>query len=203
MKVSTTDIVKVGILAAVSVPLMLFDFPLPFFVPFLKIDLSDVPAMIAAVSLGPLQAVFTELIKNLVKLLIKNDTGGVGELANFIVGCAYILPLSLVCVNRNKHRFMTRTHVVTTARFAVGASLGAAAMVAVACLVNYFVLIPVYAAVFNLPVSEMVDMGHALNSRITDLRWLVLLSIAPFNLIKAVVVSLVGYAIYRLFKRFL
>lgn len=73
-------------LAAIGMVLMLVDFPLPLFPSFLQIDLSDVPAVIGAFSLGPAAGVVIELLKNLLKLIVGSNTGGVGELANFLVG---------------------------------------------------------------------------------------------------------------------
>ncbi|MDR1641335.1 MAG: ECF transporter S component [Clostridiales bacterium] len=203
MKLSTADLVRVAILAAISVPLMLIDFPLPFFVGFLKIDVSDVPAVIATCSIGPFAGLLTELVKNLVKLLIKNDTSGIGELANFLVGASYILPLGIVTSTRNNHRFMTRTHIVQAKRFIFGAVLGTVAMVIASCLLNYFLLIPVYSRILQLPISGIVAMGTAVNPGINSLWTLILLSVAPFNLLKAILVSALGYLLYRVLERFL
>jgi riboflavin transporter FmnP len=203
MKLSTSDLARVALLAAISVPLMLFDFPLPFFVGFLKIDVSDVPAVIATCSMGPIAGLLTELVKNLVKLLFKNDTNGVGELANFLVGAAYVLPLGIVTSTRNNHRFMTRTHIVQARRFIFGAVLGVLAMVLASCALNYFLLIPAYSALLKMPMDSIIAMGAAINPSINSLWKLVLLSVAPFNLIKAILVSVLGYLLYRLLERFL
>ena len=83
---ATSAMVKMGMLAAIGMVLMLVDFPLPLFPSFLQIDLSDVPAVIGAFSLGPAAGVVIELLKNLLKLIVGSNTGGVGELANFLVG---------------------------------------------------------------------------------------------------------------------
>ena len=80
---ATSAMVKMGMLAAIGMVLMLVDFPLPLLPSFLQIDLSDVPAVIGAFSLGPAAGVVIELLKNLLKLNVGSTTGGVGELANF------------------------------------------------------------------------------------------------------------------------
>jgi riboflavin transporter FmnP len=171
---------------------MLLDFPLPMFVNFLKIDLSDVPALIGGLSLGPMAAVLIELIKNLLHLVVKNDTGGVGEVANFLVGTAYILPVTLLCRRRKN-----------VARFILGAALGTFTMAAVASVMNYYVLIPLYAIIYGAPVSAFVEMAQKLNAAIHDLFTLILFSIAPFNVVKAILISLVGYWLYKLLRKFL
>ena len=93
---ATSAMVKMGMLAAIGMVLMLVAFPLPLFPSFLQIDLSDVPAVIGAFSLGPAAGVVIELLKNLLKLIVGSNTGGVGELANFLVGAGYVLPLALI-----------------------------------------------------------------------------------------------------------
>ncbi len=102
---STNSMVKISLLSAISFVLMLFEFPLGIFPEFLKIDLSDLPALIGGFALGPVAGVIIIGIKNVLHFLIKSQTGGVGELANFIVGAALVFPASLV-YNHNKSRKM-------------------------------------------------------------------------------------------------
>ena len=91
-------IVSVGMLAAIAVVLMLFEFPLPFIAPsFYELDLSEVPILIGAFALGPVAGVMAELVKILLNLAISGtDTAFVGEFANFVMGCAFVVPASLI-----------------------------------------------------------------------------------------------------------
>jgi riboflavin transporter FmnP len=200
MKLSTSDLARIALLAAASAPLALFGFPLPFFVGFLRFDFSDTPAVIATCSIGPLAGVLVELAKSLASLALKDQANWLGELSGFLAGAAYVLPLGIVCSTRNNHRFMTRTHIVKPARFSAGAAFGAIAMVAVASLLNLFLLIPLSADVSQ---SAAIAMGNALNPGITSMWSLAIFSIAPFYLLKAVAISVVGYLFYRLLERFL
>lgn len=82
-KVSTRELVSIAVGAAISFVLMLLEFHLPFAPDFIKLDFSDLPALILAFGFGPLAGVLTELVKNLLHLLI-SSTAGIGEVSNFI-----------------------------------------------------------------------------------------------------------------------
>ena len=104
MNNNTSKMIKISLLSALALILMYIDFPVIPLFPWLKIDLSDVPALIGAFGFGPLAGVLIELIKNIVIVLIKGtQTGFVGEIANFLVGVALILPAALV-YHKNKSK---------------------------------------------------------------------------------------------------
>jgi riboflavin transporter len=186
MKFSVKSLVTIGILSCLSFIIMLFEIPLPFMPVFLKIDFSDVPALLAAFSIGPLGAVMVELIKNLLHLLLRNETAGIGELANFLVGVAYVIPAALVYkYYKNKKGAV------------VGLVAGTASMIVFASLFNYYVLLPLYASVLHYPTQAVVAMGTEANTSIVDVNSLIVLAIAPFNAIKGIAVSLVVALIYK------
>lgn len=185
---ASTDLkvlVKVAVLAAISYILLFIAIPLPFMPPFLKIDLSDVPALLAAFSLGPLSAVFVELVKNLLHLL-NSETVGIGELANFLVGVAMIVPAGII-YKKKKNR--------TTAILSLLA--GTLVMAVCAAVLNYFVFIPLYAKFLGFSPEFFVSMGREANNLVVDLRSLVLYAIVPFNIIKGMLISTVIMLIYK------
>ena len=93
----TRYMVQVAMLGAAAVVLMFFDIPLPFAPSFYKIDLSEVPVLIGAFAMGPLAGAAIELIKILLNLVMKGSTtAGVGEVANFLIGCAYVMPAAWI-----------------------------------------------------------------------------------------------------------
>ena len=92
----TTNLVRMGLLSALAVVLMRFEFVVPGFPPFLKMDLSDLPAVIGAIMIGPVAGVVIQLIKVLLYTVSGSETFGIGPLANFIVGAAYVLPFGLI-----------------------------------------------------------------------------------------------------------
>ncbi len=181
------ELTKISVLAAVAAVLMLIEFPLFFAPEFYKLDLSEVAVLIGGFALGPVPAIFIELIKVLLNLALNGTvTGGVGEAANFIIGCSFVLPASIIYY-KNK----------TMKSAIIGMIAGVAMMAVVGSLANYFVLLPVYAKVFGMPIQVFIDMGNALNSSIVDLRTFVLFAVVPFNVVKGIIVSAVTILIYK------
>lgn len=186
-RTSVRTIVQVGMLGALATILMMFDFPLPFAPSFYKIDLSEVPVLIGCFALGPVAGAAVELVKILVNLVLTGSgTGGVGEIANFIIGCAFCVPAGII-YRRNR----TRKNAL------IGMITGIVVMTVLGCFVNAYVLLPVYSKAFGMPIDVLVGMGTAVNSHITSLTTFVLLAVAPFNLLKGVVVSLIVFLIYK------
>ena len=184
-KMSTSTMVKIGILGAVSFLLMLVEFPLPLFPPFLKIDASDLPSIVATMSLGPVAGVMVQFIKNILRVILGSMTGGVGELANFLIGSLFVVPLGLAYKK-----------LPNIKGYIVGAVIGTISMSVFAAFLNYAFLIPLYATLFG-GMEVIVNMSIAVNPNLTDLRALVIFGIIPFNLIKCVAISILGYFTYR------
>jgi len=181
--------IKIALLVAIGVILKLYETP-PLFAGFLKLDFGDVPAAIGAISLGPWAAVIIELLKEIIKVIIKNDTGGIGELASFTVSITYMIPLGVICGNKK-----------TIPRFITGAAVGTVCMVIAGSVLNYFFFLPMYAAFYGTPIDTIIGMGTKFNASITDMKTLIMFAVAPFNLFKAVIISIVGYFLYRLLRR--
>jgi riboflavin transporter FmnP len=119
-------------------------------------------------------------------LINGTDTAFVGEFANFLMGCAFVLPAAI----------WYRLKKSRTAAL-LGMALGTIALTVVGTLVNYFVLIPMYSVLYNLPIDVIVGMGTAINPAITNLPMLVVLCVAPFNLIKGVIISALTFVLYK------
>ncbi|CUX44914.1 ECF transporter S component [Clostridium sp. C105KSO13] len=180
-------IAKISMLSAIATVLMLFEIPLPFAPAFYEIDFSEVPVLIGCFVMGPLAGAVIELVKILLNLIINGTmTAGVGEAANFLIGCALCVPAGLIY-----KRDRTRKGAI------IGMTVGTLAMTVVGSLLNAFVLLPAYGAFFGMPLDGLVKMGTAVNSQITSLSTFVLFAVAPFNLLKGVLVSLVVFLIYK------
>lgn len=176
---------RTAVLAGAAVILMLMDFPIVFMPGFLKMDLSEIPAIIGAFSMGPLAGLWVMLLKNLLHLT-NSQTAGIGELANFLVGSAFVLTAGFI-YRRQKSRQGAITALLT----------GTIAMAVAAAALNYWVLIPLYQAVLNFPGEAVVKMGHAVNPFIINLKTFILFAIIPFNLLKGLLVSLITILIYK------
>ncbi len=184
---NVTRIAQIGMLSAIAVVLMLFEIPMPFAPGFYKLDLSEVPVLIGCFALGPVAGATIELVKILLNFLIDGSvTAGVGELANLLIGCSLCVPAGII-YRRNK----TKKHAI------IGLVVGTAFMTAVGCLLNAYVLLPAYAAAFQMPIEALVEMGSVLNGNITNVFTFVLFAVAPFNLLKGVVVSTIVLISYK------
>lgn len=186
-KAKVRYMVQMGMLAAISVVLMLFEIPLPFAPSFYEIDFSEVPVMIGCFTMGPLAGVIIELLKILLNFAINGTTtAGVGEFANFLIGCALVIPAAIIYKRRR-----TKSGAV------IGMAAGTLFMTVVGCFLNAFVLLPTYAKAFGMPMDALIEMGSAVNGYITNLTTFALFAVAPFNLLKGFVVSLIVFLIYK------
>lgn len=182
----TSAMVKIGMLSGLGMVLMLLNFPLPIFPSFLKIDFSDAPALVGTFYMGPAAGVLIQLLKNILKVIVENNTGGVGELANFLVGTAYVIPLGLIYKKRQDYSGVL-----------LGSILSVLTMTVVAGILNYFVFIPAFAWVMGLEISDFVSAAAKVNAAIVDLRTMVFFGIMPFNLVKGTLVSFVGFVLFK------
>lgn len=190
-------ITTVAVSAALAGLLMLLEVPLTFLAPnFYKVDLSELPALICTFYLGPVAGVLTEFLKILIKLIFKaTTTAFVGELANFAVGCALVLPASIIY-----HCRRTRGGAIA------GLLSGTLVMTVFGSLFNAVYLLPAFAEMFHMPLEAIVDMGTKINSGISSISTFVLLAVAPLNLVKGLVVSVLTMLLYKrvqpvMFKR--
>ena len=180
-------LVKIGMLAAVALILMLYEIPLPFAPSFYEIDFSEVPVVVGCFAMGPLAGAVIEFVKILLNFVFTGtDTAGVGELANFIIGCSLCVPAGLI-YRRNR----TRKNAL------IGMITGTVLMTVIGCVINAFVLLPTFATAFHMPIDELIAMGTSVNPNITNLFTFVMFAVAPFNLLKGVLVSIIVFLIYK------
>jgi len=177
----------VAIFAAMAGVLMLIEIPLPFAPPFYKIDLSELPVLICTFYLGPVAGVVTELIKVLLKLLLRGtSTAFVGDFANFAVGCSFVLPASVVYHARPSRRSAL-----------LGLIVGTLVMTVFGSAFNAIYLLPKFAELYGMPLDAIVGMGTKVNPRITSVSTLVLFAVVPFNLLKGAIDSLLTMLLYK------
>ena len=192
-KISTASLVKVGILSAIGYILMFISVPIPMLFPgFLKIDISDITALIGGIAIGPWAGILIELLKNVLQFLTgMSTTGGVGELANFLIGSSFVGTVSVI-YSRNSD----------TKKLIIALVMGILAMTIVGCITNYLIILPFYGKI-GIPVEEVVKMGAAINPLITDKMTFVIWMIAPFNILKSVMMSLIILPVYKKLEKLL
>jgi riboflavin transporter FmnP len=181
---STNKMVKTSVLSVIAFVLMLIELPVPLFPVFLKLDLSDLPALVGGFAMGPAAGVAIELIKNFLHFITRTSTAGVGELANFIVGAAIVFPASYIYKMKKSKTQAFKALAIGTISMAIAGGLA-----------NYFILLPFYAKI--MPLEIIIEMGNAANAAIHDMKTLILYAIVPFNLIKGAVISAITLLIYK------
>ncbi len=179
------NMVKVGILAAMSFILMFVQFPIPVAPPFMKVDLADVPALIGGFSMGPIYGVLIQLIKNILNLS-KTSTYGVGEISNFVVGGLFVFVSSSI-YKKNK----------TKKNATIAMICGMLIMTLAATLSNAFVIFPLYGKAMGVDMNAFVAMAHKTNSLVKSYFTMMIFAIVPFNLIKGLIEILVTKLLYK------
>lgn len=185
-------IVKIALLSALSVVIMLLEFPLAFVAPsFYELDLSESVILMGGFALGPLAAAIMEFVKNALNILINGtSTGFVGEFANFVTGCCLTVPASLIY----KYRKSIKSALV-------GMAVGIVSLAVAGGLINYFIMLPMYSAF--MPMEDIINAGAAITGFIHDRLTFVLFAVVPFNLIKGVLCSAVCLVLYKRLSKIL
>jgi riboflavin transporter FmnP len=180
-------VAMIGLFSAISAVLMLWEIPLFFAPGFYKLDFSELPIMIITFAFGPAAGVFTEFCKILLNLLLNGtSTAFVGELANFIIGCSFLLPAS----------FLYEWHK-TKKRAFISLLTGTFSMTIIGSLFNALYLLPAFSKLYGIPLDQLIAMGTAVNPAITNITTFVCLAVAPFNLIKGILISGLTLLLYK------
>lgn len=180
-RTATKRLVTIPMLAAVAFILQYLEFPIPFTPSFLKLDFSTLPALIGGLLYGPAAGIIIEVMKNVLHMLFKNTDGLIiGEVANVLAGSIFVVSAVLMQrLAKGKQGFLT------------GLAIGALLMTVVMAFMNAWFLLPAYAALYQMPMEQLLSSFGA------DSVWsLILYGIVPFNIFKGVVLALVAYPVY-------
>ncbi|WP_272875276.1 ECF transporter S component [Bhargavaea massiliensis] len=177
------SMIAIAMLSSISFVLMLFNFPLPPFPAFLQVDFSEVPAIIAAITMGPVAGILVELLKNVLDWLFSGSPTGVpvGHMANFATGVLFILPVWWVYHRLSTAKGMTTGLILGTLSMAVGMSL-----------LNYVLFLPLYVKFMNFPVMSGEELYQ-----------MIVLGILPFNLLKGIILAAIILLLFRSMHRWI
>ena len=178
----------ISICSAIATILHVLDFPLLFIAPeFYKLDFSELPVLLCGFYLGPSATVACEGLKILLKLLVKStSTAFVGDFANFVVGCSFVLPATIwYHIHKSKHSAI------------IGLVLGTVSMAVLGSAFNAVYLLPKFSQLFGLPLDSIIAMGSKIHSSIHSVPTFVMLCVAPLNVIKGVMVSIPTMLLYK------
>ena len=177
----------IGVLGALGAILMFFDFPIPFAPPFYKVDLGDLPCLIGGFALGPIPALFIQIIKILIKLLLKpTTTAFVGEIAAFVFSCSYCVTSAYIYQNNKSKNGAIKAIIV-----------GSIVMIIISIIANYFFIIPAYVKLYKMPLEAIISMGTSIFPFINNKFTFVITCVLIFNLVKVIIVDVLVSALYK------
>ena len=184
----THKLTVAAMLSAVAFVLMFLEFPIPALIPsFVKLDVSDLPELLAAFALGPVWGVVVTLLKNLLFLFIRGTHSAyVGELFNFLMGSVFSFTAGLVY-----HRSKSRRSAL------LGAVIGAALMAVVSVPVNYYLVYPAYVVLYKMPMDAIVGMYQAINPAADNLLGCLVMFNLPFTFFKGMLDVVLCFLIYK------
>lgn len=173
-----------AMLSAVAFVLMFLEFPIPFLIPsFVEMDFSELPALLAAFSLGPVYGVAVCLVKNVIHLFI-SDTAGAGEICNFLLGAVFTFFAGLIYQKKKSRR-----------RALIGALVGAVLMGILSIPLNYYISYPIYAKF--MPIDAIVNMYQQLRPSVNGLLECLVVFNAPFTLVKGLLTTALCFLVYK------
>ena len=181
----THHLAVAALLAAVAAVLQFIEFSIPIMPAFIKLDISDLPALLGTFSLGPVYGAAIQLVKNLLHLPF-GSSAGVGELSNFLLGAVFAFIAGMVYKNHKK-----RSGALW------GSVAGAAAMALISLPINYFIVYPAYVVMYHLPLDAIIGMYQAINPNVNGLLNCLLVFNVPFTLCKGLLDVALCFLIYK------
>lgn len=185
---STKTMTKISVLGVISFILMYFKFPVVWLAPpFLKMDVSDLPSLLGAFAMGPVAGVLVQLLKNILNLVFEGTTtAGVGEVVNFISGSVFTFIAGLVYFRKKNFK-----------NAILGMIIGIAVMTAVMAFANYYLIFPLYAKLFGMPIEKLVAMGTVVTDKVVDLKTMMVYTVVPFNILKGILTASITILVYK------
>ena len=185
-KVNTRNLVLTAVLGAIASVMMMepFSFPIPIMPSYIKMDFSEVPALIASFSMGPISGAAVCLIKNVINAFF-SKTGCIGELSNFLLGVAFVVPAGYV------YKFKkNRTGAV------IASITGSVTMALTGVVTNYFIIFPLFSK-YLMPIESIIGMYQKIMPSVDGMLMCLLIFNLPFTLVKGLIDSALTFLIYK------
>ncbi len=180
---NTRKLVMTGMFSAIAYILFFIQFAVPFMPGFIKMDISELPALIGAFALGPVEGVIICLVKNVIHLL-QTSTGGVGELSNFLLGAFFVFPAGMIY----KHNKSRKSAII-------GCLVGAVFMAIGSIVTNYFLVYPIYTKF--MPMDAIIEAYKAINPKVDSLMACLVMFNMPFTFVKGMLSVVVTLLVYK------
>lgn len=184
----TRNMIVAGMLSAVAFILMYIEFPVPMIIPsFIKLDISDLPALLGSFALGPVYGVIISFVKNVLIMLLKGSgSAGIGEISNFILGAVFAFSAGLIYKRHKNIR-----GAIT------GSVIGAAIMAVLSIPSNYFVVYPAYVEFYGMPMNVIIGMYQAILPGVDSLLECLIIFNVPFTFFKGMLDVAICFLIYK------
>jgi len=183
VQTKTRKVTMIGMLSAIAFILMYLQFNVPLMPSFIAMDFSELPALIGAFALGPVEGVIICLVKNVLHLM-RTSTGGVGELSNFLIGATFVFPAGLIYRKRNNKKGAL-----------IGSLIGAVLMSLLSIVTNYFIVYPIYTNF--MPMEAIIGAYQAINPKADTLLKCLIMFNVPFTFIKGMLSVVITFLVYK------
>ena len=184
-KLNIRALTLTGVMGALAFGLMMLEFSIPIMPAFIKLDFSELPALITGFAFGPLWGIAVCFIKNFIHVFI-SSTGAIGEISNFVLGAVFVGVSAIIYKNKKNKKWALISCVIASAVMAVFSVFS-----------NYFVVYPLYVKVLGMPEAAILGMYQAILPSVDNLFEAIAIFNLPFNFVKMIIVSVICFAIYK------
>ena len=184
-KMNIRALTVTGVMGALAFALMMLEFSIPIMPSFIKLDFSELPALITGFAYGPLWGIAVCFIKNFIHVFI-SSTGAIGEVSNFILGAVFVGTSAIIYKNKRNKKWALISCVIASAVMAIFSVFS-----------NYFVVYPLYVKVLGMPEAAILGMYQAIMPSVNNLFEAIAIFNLPFNFVKMILVSVICFAIYK------
>ena len=192
---NTAKIAQAGVLTALAFMLTLFKIPVWFAPPFYKLDFSEVITLFSGFLLGPFYGALIEFLKIFLKIILRGTaTVGIGEFADFIIGCSLILPSAIFFKNQSKYNLLLKNDFKSIIH---AMCIGTSSMIITAVLLNGFLVLPFYCHFAKVNIEHVVHITSKVNPLVHDQLSFALFAVLPFNLLKGILSSILCFLLYK------